>query len=170
MALGITGIVAAYTLIGLLLLSINLYSRWSWQVKAAATILTSAFYVITYFSFPPLLGWPTTQYPPEQFLLVSTHVVQPDKETGEDGGIYLWLMEIKNLHNPSEPRAYRLAYSNALHEKIIEAETRMEKDIAQLGEFKKPADNFSQLEGQKRGVKSAAIEFYDLPEPLSPEK
>lgn len=170
MALGITGIVAAYTLIGLLLLSINLYSRWSWQVKAAATILTSAFYVITYFSFPPLLGWPTTQYPPEQFLLVSSHVVQPDKQTGEDGAIYLWLMEIKNLRNPSEPRAYRLEYSNALHEKIIEAETRMEKDIAQLGEFKKPADNFSQLEGQKRGVKSAAIEFYDLPEPLSPEK
>lgn len=170
MALGITGIVAAYTLIGLLLLSINLYSRWSWQVKAATTILTSAFYVITYFSFPPLLGWPTTQYPPEQFLLVSTHVVQPDKETGEDGGIYLWLMEIKNLRNPAEPRAYRLEYSNALHEKIIEAETRMEKDIAQLGEFKKPADNFSQLAGQKRGVKSAAIEFYDLPEPLSPEK
>ena len=170
MALGITGIVAAYILIGLLLLSINLYSRWSWQVKAAATILTSAFYVITYFSFPPLLGWPTTQYPPEQFLLVSTHVVQPDKETGEDGGIYLWLMAIKNLQNPSEPRAYRLEYSNALHEKIIEAETRMEKDIPQLGEFKKPADNFSRFEGQKRGVKSAAIEFYDLPEPLSPQK
>ena len=170
MTLGIAGIVAAYILIGLLLLSINLYSRWAWQVKAAATILTSAFYVITYFSLPPLLGWPTTQSPPAQFLLVSTHVVQPDKETGADGAIYLWLTAIENMHRPAEPRAYRLEYSNTLHEKIIEAETRMEKDIAQIGEFKRPDDSFNRFEARKRGVKSADIDFYDLPEPLSPEK
>ena len=170
MALGIAGIVAAYILIGLLLLSINIYSRWAWQVKAGATILTSAFYVVTYFSFPPLLGWPTTQAPPAQFLLVSTHVTQPDKETGEDGAIYLWLTAIENMHRPAEPRAYRLEYSNALHEKIIEAETRMEKDIAQIGEFKRLDDSFNRFEAQKRGVKSVDIDFYDLPEPLSPEK
>ena len=74
------------------------------------------------------------------------------------------------MHRPAEPRAYRLEYSNALHEKIIEAETRMEKDIAQIGEFKRPDDSVNRFEAQKRGVKSADIDFYDLPEPLSPEK
>ena len=170
MTLGITGIVAAYILIGLLLLSINLYSKWSWQVKATSIILTSAFYVITYFSFPPLLGWPTTQYPPEQFRLLSAHVVQPNKDTGEDGSVYIWLTEIENMNNFYEPRAYQLEYSNELHEKIINVQAKLDKDIAQLGEFKEPDDALNQVEEQKMGVKSVNIEFYDLPDPLFPDK
>ncbi len=170
MILGITGIISAYILIGLLLLSINLYSNWSWKVKAATIIITSAFYVITYFSFPPLLGWPTTEYLPSQFRLISAHVVQPNKETGEDGSIYLWLSEIENMASSSEPRAYELEYSNELHEKIINVKAKLDKDIAQLGEFKEPDDTFNQVDEQRRGVKSVHIEFYDLPDPLFPDK
>jgi len=47
MTLGITGIITAYILLALLLLSINLYSKWSWQIKAATIVLTSVFYVVT---------------------------------------------------------------------------------------------------------------------------
>ena len=54
MTLGITGIIAAYILLALLLLSINLYSKWSWHIKAATIVLTSAFYIITYLSLPAL--------------------------------------------------------------------------------------------------------------------
>jgi hypothetical protein len=168
--LGITGIISAYILIGLLLLSINLYSKWSWQVKAASIIITSAFYVITYFSFPPLLGWPTSEYPPSQFRLISAHVVQPNKETGEDGSVYLWLTEIENMATSAEPRAYELDYSNELHEKIINVNAKLDKDIAQLGEFKEPDDTMTQVDEQRRGVKSVHIEFYDLPDPLFPDK
>lgn len=170
MILGITGIIAAYTLIGLLLLSINLYSKWSWQVKALSIILTSAFYVITYFSFPPLLGWPTTQNPPSQFRLISAHVVQPNKETGEEGSVYLWLTGIENMNASQEPRAYQLEYSNELHERIINVNAKLDKDIAQLGEFKEPDETFNQVEELKRGMKSVKIEFYDLPDPLFPDK
>lgn len=170
MTLGITGIIAAYILIGLLLLSINLYSKWSWQVKAFTIILTSAFYVITYYSFPPLLGWPTTQYPPAQFRLIAAHVVQPDKETGEEGSVYLWLTEIENMNSMKEPRAYQIDYSSELHEKIINVKTKLDKDIAQLGEFKEPDDVFGEIDEQRRGVKSVHIEFYDLPDPLFPDK
>ena len=74
MTLGITGIIAAYILLALLLLSINLYSKWSWHIKAATIVLTSAFYIITYFSLPALLGWPTYQNPPTQFRLLAAHV------------------------------------------------------------------------------------------------
>ena len=113
MTLGITGIIAAYILLAVLLLSINLYSKWPWQLKAGAIVITSAFYVITYFSFPALLGWPTTQDPPAQFRLLAAHVEQPDKE---------------------------------------------------------PDDAFAEVTEQKRGVKSIKIEFYDLPDPLFPDK
>ena len=170
MTIGITGIIAAYILIGLLLLSINLYSKWSWQVKAITIILTSAFYIITYFSFPPLLGWPTSQNPPEQFRLIAAHVEQPNKETGAEGAVYLWLTEIKSMTDIPEPRAYQLDYSNELHEKIINVNAKLDKDIGQLGEFKEPDGKMVDIDEQRRGVKSVEIEFYDMPDPLFPDK
>ena len=170
MTLGITGIISAYVLLGLLLLSINLYSKWSWQVKATTIVLTSAFYVITYFSFPPLLGWATSQNPPQQFRLIAAHVVQPNKDSGEDGAVYLWLTEIRDMTTTGEPRAYVFDYSNELHEKIINVNAKLDKDIEQLGEFKEPDDAFNEVTEQKRGMKSIKIEFYDLPDPLFPDK
>ena len=94
MTLGITGIISAYILLALLLLSINLYSKWSWQIKAATIVLTSVFYVVTYYSLPGLLGWPTSQNPPAQFRLLAAHVEQPDKEKNTTGAIYLSLIHI----------------------------------------------------------------------------
>lgn len=170
MTLGITGIISSFILLALLLLSINLYSKWSWPIKAITIIITSVFYIVCYYSFPPLLGWPTTQYPPEQFRLIAAHVSQPDKEMGKDGSIYLWLTEIENMTDSPEPRAYELEYSNELHEKIISVKAKMDKDIAQMGEFKKPDDLMIQVDEQRRGVKSVKIEFYDLPDPLFPDK
>ena len=170
MALGITGIIAAYILLALLLLSINLYSKWSWQVKAATIVLTSVFYVVTYYSLPALLGWPTSQNPPSQFRLLAAHVIQPDKEKNTSGTVYLWLSKIINMTELSEPRAYEFDYSTELHEKIINANTKLDNDIAQIGEFKEPDDVFNEVNEQRRGVRSIKIEFYDLPDPLFPDK
>jgi hypothetical protein len=125
---------------------------------------------VTYYSFPPLLGWPTTENLPSQFRLISAHVEQPNKETGKEGSIYLWLSEIENMSSTSEPRAYELEYSNELHEKIINVKAKLDKDIAQLGEFKDPDETMLQTNEQRRGVKSVHIEFYDLPDPLFPDK
>jgi len=169
-ALGITGIIAAYILLALLLLSINLYSKWSWQVKAATIVLTSVFYVVTYYSLPAILGWPTSQNPPLQFRLLATHVAQPDKEKNTSGTIYLWLSKITNMTELSEPRAYEFDYSTELHEKIIHANAKLDNDIAQIGEFKEPDDIFNEVNEQRRGVRSIKIEFFDLPDPLFPDK
>ena len=49
--LGTTGLIAAYILIALLLLSINLYSSWSWKVKATTIIITSSFTWLPIFPF-----------------------------------------------------------------------------------------------------------------------
>ena len=64
----------------------------------------------------------------------------------------------------------KLEYSNELHQKIINVNAKMEKDIAQLGEFKEPDDAFNQIVEEKQGMKSVHIEFYDLPDPLFPDK
>ena len=172
--LGITGLIAAYILIALLLLSINLYSNWSWKIKGGTIIITSLFYIITYMSFPQLLGWPTSNNPPERFRLIAAHVVQPDKLTGNMGAIYLWLTQIDNLSSSAPPRAYVFPYSDALHEIIYNANSKLNKGIAQLGEFNDSHDdenNIDKLKNAPRsGQKSVKIQLYDLPDPLFPDK
>lgn len=170
-ALGITGLIAAYVLIALILLSINLYSNWSWQVKAGTIIITSVFYIVTYMSYPQLLGWPTSENPPERFRLVAAHVQQPDKITGADGAVYLWLTRIDDLSSSLPPRAYRLDYSNALHERVLNANSKLNKGIPQLGELDDRDNIIDELrEAPRSGQESVDIQFYDLPDPLFPDK
>lgn len=172
LTLGITGLITAYILLALLLLSINLYSNWSWQVKAGSIIATAFFYAVTYLSLPPLLGWPTGDDPPSRFRLVGAEIVQPDKATGAKGMIYLWLRNMEDLSAIAAPRAYKLPYSPALHETVVAAKSKMNKGMQQLGEFKLPEDsNIRKVDTFKRaGQKVAAIEFYDLPDPMLPDK
>lgn len=170
--LGLTGLIAAYILIALILLSINLYSNWSWKVKATTIIITSIFYIITYISYPQLLGWPTTENPPARFQLIASHIQQPNKVTGQNGYVYLWLKEIDDLSSSTPPRAYRFDYSKQLHELVLNATSKLNKGIPQLGEFDDQQNNtIEQLqEAPRSGQKSANIEFYDLPDPLFPDK
>ncbi|HEY5703829.1 MAG TPA: hypothetical protein VIV20_10210 [Gammaproteobacteria bacterium] len=169
--LGISGLIAAYILIAAILLSINLYSNWSWKVKASTIIITSFFYVITYISYPKLLGWPTADNPPQRFRLIAAQVEQPDKITGDEGAVYLWLTQIDALSSSNPPRAYKLEYSNELHEKIINVNSKLNKDIPQLGEFDDHDNIIDELKDAPRsGQKTVKIEFYDLPDPMFPDK
>ncbi len=170
--LGISGLITAYVLLALLVLSINLYSNWPWQVKAATVVVTTAFYIVTYFSFPPLLGWATEQEPPEKFRILSVHVEQPNKVTGSEGAIYLWTAGIENLATDVEPRAYKFDYSNELHERVLQVRSKLNKSILQLGEFEEPEPgSLENLEQTGRTTQvSTRLQFYDLPDPLIPDK
>lgn len=170
--LSISGLIAAYILVAVLLLSVNLYSKWSWPVKAATIIVTSVFYLVTYMSFPPLLGWPTEQIPPSHFRLISAHVQQPDKITGEEGYIYLWLTHIEDMSTNTPPRAYAFPYTNALYEKVVIANAKLNKNIALLGEIEESDEKGKiQVEDASRlGQISTSMQFYDLPDPLIPDK
>ncbi len=170
--LSVSGLIAAYVLIAILLLSINLYSKLSWQVKAGAIVMTTIFYVITYISFAPLLGWPTGESPPNNFRLIATHVQQPNKITGDEGAIYLWLSHIDDMTKNSPPRAYKFPYSNNLYERIVVAKAKLNKGTPLLGEFNEIDEmNMVQVEdASKMGQESVNIQFYDLPDPLIPDK
>ncbi|MEX2516108.1 MAG: hypothetical protein WD572_04220 [Gammaproteobacteria bacterium] len=172
MILGVSGLIAAYVLIALLLLSINLYSNWSWRVKAASIVLTTAFYVISYISFPPLFGWPTSEQLPERFRLLAAQVEQPNKTTDDDGGIYLWITQVENLNSAGQPRAYKLPYTDVLHEAVLRADAKLKKGMPQLGEFDETLGSMkAEVEdNSKAGVNTVPIVFYDLPDPLFPEK
>lgn len=170
MALGISGLIAAYILLAALLLSVNLYSKWSWQLKTITIIITSVFYIISYISFPPLLGWPTNQKLPAHFRLLATEVHQPDKLTGEEGSVFLWLKEVEDITTLVLPRAYVLPYSSLLHEKIINVQSKIDRGIPQLGEYEEDSMRQEVINSSETGQKSLDIQFYDLPDPLFPEK
>ncbi len=170
--LGVIGLVSAYILTVLLLLSINLYANISWKIKAISIIAATCLYAITYQSIPPLLGWPTADELPTRFRLVAADVQQPDKQTGQKGMIFLWLKDLEDLSVTARPRAYQIAYSDQLYELVIKAKSKMEKGMPQLGEFKKPEQDTIRLvdDLNRLGQEAFNIEFYDLPDPLIPEK
>jgi hypothetical protein len=134
MTLPLAGIVASYVLIALLLLSLNLASRWHWGMKAAAIAITTCFFGVSYLSIGELIGWPAEARIPEHFQLHWATVVEPDKLNGLPGSIYLWIEGLdENNMLAGMPRAFRLPYSRELADRIGHAKERIEQGADQLG-------------------------------------
>ena len=134
MSAGILGLVAAYILIAMLLLSLNLTSLWRWWVKAAAIVMTTVFFAITYQAIHGLLGWPTMQSMPAQFSLIWAVVNEPNRLTQAPGSIYLWADAMDANNVPSgRPRSYELPYTEALARKVAAAQEKREQGHEVMG-------------------------------------
>lgn len=165
--LGIPGIIASYILIAIFLLYLNLYTTWNWKYKVAGIVVTSFFYLVLYFSFPPVLGSPTDENPPPDFRIIGTHVQKPDNPDAGNGMIYLWLARIgPTLEIIEPPRAYKLPYTLGFHEKVIGIQAKLDKGVKLLGnldeESNAPPDERS--DKKRSSSISSKIKFYELPE------
>jgi len=160
---GIDGIVFAYLVLALLLASLLFKTRWGWYIKSTAVVLVGILYYLTWQSYSPLIGWPTSVDLPKRFNLVGISVEEPDKTTQAKGKIYLWVTDMEQQLGRHVPRAYILPYSSALHAKVTEAGKKMRKNLPQLGEVEIIKDSAS-------GKRDASIQFFDMPDPLFPEK
>ncbi len=127
-------LIVSYTVLAVLLLAMLLYSRFHWGVKAAVVVLVTAFYPVSYIALVDLLGWPTGTHLPDSFRLVAAQVYEPDKAQGAPGEIYLWVTALSDNAGRSTPRAYKIPYSAALHEKLDEAEKGLKNGTEQMGE------------------------------------
>ena len=118
----------AYALLGVLLLVICVYARIPWPVKAALIVLTSAYYVVSFFATSGLLGWSSIDPLPPKFKLLAAKIVEPHSVEGDPGAIHLWVEALDDDNFPSGvPRAYRLPYNVHLAEKT-EAAIRASAD------------------------------------------
>ena len=134
MTLPLAGIAASYVAVAVLLLSLNLASRWHWGVKATAIAITTAFFGVSYISTAGLIGWPSGAPVPEHFQLDWATVVEPDKLNGLPGAIYLWVEALdENNMSSGTPRAFRVPYSRELADRIGHAKDRIEQGIDQVG-------------------------------------
>lgn len=115
-------VVLAYVAIAVLLLSMNLTSRWRWWVKATAIVVTGFFFAGSYFAVVSLLGWASPDTPPPRFALLATRVVEPDRVSNQPGVIYLWLEALDDNNIPSgRPRGYSLSYTEDFANAVSQA-------------------------------------------------
>ena len=118
----------AYALLGVLLLVVCVFAKIPWPVKAALIVLTSAFYVVSFFATRGLLGWSSTDPLPPKFKLLGARIVEPHSLEGDPGAIHLWVEALDDDNFPSGvPRAYRLPYDAHLAERT-EAAVRASAD------------------------------------------
>ena len=130
----VLAISVAYVVIGVLLLTTGLSSRFAWWVKAAAIVVTSVFFVEVFFATKDLLGWPRTGPLPARFQLLWVRVVEPDSKTGDRGAIYLWIEEVDDNNVPDGvPRSYRLPYSRPLADRSAKARDEIIRGRPQQG-------------------------------------
>ncbi len=172
MLLAQSGLIACYVVTAALLVLMAIYSHWPWVIKLVMVIIMFCFYLLSYFSFPPLLGWPTSETIPDRFKLVSEMVKEPNKAKGTSGEIYLWVTDVQSTSDNVEPRAYRIPYSAKLHKMVIEAGNKARKGVPQIGEVS-DGNDFDMLQptdAYQGGDVSDALEFFDLPETVLPDK
>lgn len=158
--------VAAYVLIALLLISLNLTSRWRWWIKGGAIVITGLFFLASYLAIASLLGWPTQARMPLRFELVATRVVEPNPFAGDPGAVFLWIEQIDENNVPNgRPRSYKLVYTEPLADRVNEAQDLIDagEDVQgtireeQAGED--PADGEGELGDGPRNPGGAYPEF-----------
>jgi hypothetical protein len=133
---------AAYVVMGVLLLSVGLTSPLRWWVKAAAIVLTSAFFVEIFFATKGLLGWPGGGRLPARFQLLWTRVVEPDPKIHDAGAIFLWVEEVDENNVPTgTPRSYRLPYTKPLADRSLKARDEIMSGNPQEGTAEDLAEN-----------------------------
>jgi hypothetical protein len=141
----------AYALIGALLLALLVYARLPWQAKAAAIVVTSCFYLVSFVGARSLLGWSSRDPLPPRFKLLHARIVEPHSLEGEPGAIHLWVETLQDDGRPSGvPRAYRLPYDAKLAEKT-------EKAIAASAEGRPQGGRTADFGNGEGGVAEEAV-------------
>ncbi len=180
--LGQYELVAAYVVVAVLLLSIAIWNRLHWWIRAGGIIITAAFFFITFDSVRNILGWPTYDPLPDRFEILFARIQEPDEVMRIEGAIYVWAMTLpgeggideRDIYKPGMldtrvgqdqmPRAYRLPYTRFAHEQVNEALIKIQEGVRQIG----VTDRKPRKPGEH--APHSRYSFYDRPDPILPPK
>lgn len=129
------------------------YARGSWLIKLAFISICLYFSFLMWHSLSELSGWCTDSPMPKKSIIHWILVSEPSKSSTKDqGGIFFWATEVdenneivrkmsilllrpfSSKKSETEPRAYRLPYSEDLHEKSAKAMRELMKGKTLIGE------------------------------------
>ncbi len=165
-------IFVGFAALAALLCWLLIYARGHWAVKAATTVAVLAFSFAVWHAIGTYGGWPTAAAPPKDAVFISAIVIEPNVSQGEPGAIYLWL--VPNIaqssvlgydSRASEPRAYRLPYSEPLNATVQQAKGMQHGGMRAVG--------LAQSKSHGNGAKGSAggrYHPYILPPPTPPRK
>ncbi len=172
----------AYALLGALLLSLILHTRFSNNLKLGIILLVSIFYSVTYANLYDMRGWAVPQKPQAHFKLHWAIVEEPDKARGEDGAIFILGQKLSALGLLEEaPRLYKLPFDPELAQQIEEAKSEIEdgKPIEATLTIKAADPDEDELEksdapegrsGDDRDADRLILNYRDIPRPDLPAK
>jgi hypothetical protein len=158
-----TGLIAAYVVIAVLLLSLNLYSRWSWWARIITNIIVAGFFWVTYVSYQEMLGWPTKHSLPNRFYLHAANIDEPNV-------VYLWGTDLDRGFGRGTPRAYELPYDKSLHDRVDKATRKLRKGLPVIGEVSVSGLNQESSDTVEVKVNQTEVQFIDAPDALVPGK
>ena len=191
------GIPLTFIILASIGLWIILYSRGAWYFKLVFVFLSLYFSFLMWFSLSDLSGWATESKFPNKTVIHWLLVQEPSKTNSKHlGNIFIWATEVdddnnikeidtnlflkpfSSKKNNSEPRAYRLPYTEELHKKaakamqlIISGKTLVGEANADGGESENSTQN---KPNKKNGNGSLSQEqifrFYELPPTKLPSK
>ena len=137
--------------------------RFSAFNKVMICLLLPVIYFIHWNTLQQTRGWPSDQTLPSQFELIAADVVEPNKLENNKGNIHLWI-------RPSEtepPRAYILAYSRDLHQRLFETKKRMSSGRRQIGLLYDSSNSGQSGASIGGGMK---LKFRNAPRKILPKK
>jgi hypothetical protein len=127
----IFGLSAGFVLVLGFLYYLLIRTQLGLVLKLVAVVVVSVFYWIQYQSLQQYTGWPSHDDLPDEFVLISADVVEPDKQTGEEGVMYWWVRDADNLELP--PRVFQLPYRAPLHEQSQDVVEEQQKGSVYVG-------------------------------------
>lgn len=176
-------------LISLLIIAV-LSSRLPTLVRGLLTLLAIGLMFVTYWGIAEIRGLPSDTAPPELFRMHWARIVEPNKISGENGSIFLWIEELDEDNYPTGlPRAHQLPYTPELADAIETALAAIASGEEVAGEIAEGAAEISTAEqlalemtaeqnaqtNTSMGERVISIDFGDirfgaLPAPVTPEK
>lgn len=208
------GIPIAFILLAAIGLWLLIFAKGWWVLKIFFITLCLYFSIAMWVSLSQLSGWPSNSELPDKFLINGIAVQEPSRTDPTDkGNIYIWATELDqdnrakkteisswllpfvSKKRPSEPRAYRLPYTEEMKKQLAEASKMMKAGKPVVGERKKlmgekgdgqgkgkqgKGKGKGQGKGQGEGKQGKSggsmsqrqegFDFYELPPPKFPEK
>ena len=168
----IIGLSLAYVALAVLVVLLLMYTRWPLWLKVSVVLGISTFYFVTYVSLERIPGWPASVALPEEFMVLSGFVREPDASAGEDGKVYLWIIayDIDDRKVLDTPRAYVLPYSPYLHKQVNTANKRLQRGNRQVGRVDLVSGPRLQAPRTWIDERVERITLYDFPHQELPEK
>ena len=168
----IIALTLGYVMQGLLLLSLNLNSSWTWPIKAVAIGTALPSFLVTFIALERMMGWPSGGNLPEDFQLHAAVVEEPESNENQSGTIYLWLTPKADMAKEAalsdadtRPRAFALPYSRELHHRIDAMKDALNDGKLVAGRYQQGSP-WERRFGEQDGI----IDLYSPPPPPLPSK